>query len=168
MLEVETTNTKAKKLRLVQITANLESRLGGPVQVVVSINPYLNLEYENKLFVFGNCDIANLDCASLPTIRNNRYGLIKNWIPTHLRSQIMTADLFLIHGFYLFSTLLVLAIANRRSIFIMPHGSLELYQRNNSRLKKIVFDLIFKFFNRIRDVKFFVASIEEVKSVEKR
>ena len=168
MSEVETTNTEAKKLRLVQITANLESRLGGPVQVVINATRYLSLEYEIKLFVFGNCDIANINCASLPTIRNNRYGFIKNWIPTHIRSQLMTADLLLIHGFYLFSTLLGLAIANRGTIFIMPHGSLELYQRNNSRLKKIVFDLIFKFFNRIRDVKFLVGSIEEVKSVEKR
>ena len=74
MSEVETTNTEAKKLRLVQITANLESRLGGPVQVVINATRYLSLEYEIKLFVFGNCDIANINCASLPTIRNNRYG----------------------------------------------------------------------------------------------
>lgn len=168
MSEIKTKNPEAKKRLLVQVTATLESRLGGPTEVVINLNKYLGVEYENELLVFGNSDYVNIESECLPTIRNNRYGIIKNWLPMHVRRRIKTADILLVHGFYLFSTLLILIMANRRTIFIMPHGSLEPYQRHHSRLKKIIFDLIFKFFNHIRDVKFFVGSIEEVKGVEKR
>lgn len=153
--------------RIVQISSSLDRRLGGPATVVSESYSYINKEYGSKLIVFGTNDLIT-DATQVPTLFNNRYGIPKRLIDKKIIDDLKESDLILIHGFYLFSTLLVVSMTKKSRIMIMPHGSLEEYQQKTGKLRKMVFDwLILKRLGK-RKLIFMVASESEAICINRR
>jgi glycosyltransferase involved in cell wall biosynthesis len=153
--------------RIIQISPSLERRLGGPVAVVSELQSHLRAKYGSQLIVFGSNNLE-IDVLRIPTLFNNRYGVPKWFLKKSLVRNIRNADFILIHGYYLFSTLMIISIAKNSRIAVMPHGSLEEYQQGFSRYRKWIFDQFIK--NRLgkRKLHFFVASKPEALCVGRR
>lgn len=149
-------------LRITQVSASLDNKLGGPVQVVKNVGQHLSKCCEHKLIVFGTNNLSIKSNFNVPTIGQNRYGLFFKRLNTLIRTQIRTSDVLLVHGFYLYSTLVTIALAKASRIFVMPHGSLEPYQKNVGRFRKVVFDIFFRTLAFSRNVSFIVGSSDEV------
>lgn len=155
-------------LKLLQISASLESRLGGPVQVVKFSKEFLEKKFDQTLIIFGTSDENISNSISIPTFRSNRYGFFMTPLSKSIRTKFRDSDLILIHGFYLFSTLVSITLAKKSEIFIMPHGSLENYQNRNGRFRKRIFDACFKLLNKSRKIVFLVGSVEEINGVKSK
>ncbi len=148
-----------KKFRLLQVTSSLEARLGGPTNVVQQSSKFLMKFFNHKMVVFGSCqeDFADL---VVPTLLNNRYGFTLSK-RNDVKMLVDSSDVILVHGFYLYSTLLVLSLAQKKHVYVMPHGSLEPYGARTGRIRKALFDLIFRYLSRNRNVRFVCASSQE-------
>ena len=155
-------------LKLVQISASLDFKLGGPVSVVKGVNAEIEKYYNSSLLIFGKCEISLKNSLREKTLFDNRYGLISNLASTKFRSKLASADILLIHGYYLFSSLYALKFSKTRSVFIMPHGSLENYQAKRGVVRKRIFDFLFFRLLNGRQVKFLLGSNQEVSSVRER
>ena len=153
------------KRTLVQVSAALEKRLGGPPSVVWALKPYLSVYFEHDLFVFGKSDFVAQNIKTFPTILDNRFGLFLLPLRNQFRKRLANADILLVHGYYLFSTLYAVAVSKSESILLMPHGSLEAYQERKSKFRKRLFRLAMKFALGKRSIQFLVASEAEVESV---
>ena len=149
-------------LKLTQVSASLDNKLGGPVQVVNHVSRLLQEICDHELIVFGTEHSSTNRTFSVPTFRQNRYGLFFGKLKTPTRTQIRTSDVLLVHGFYLYSTLVTIALAKNSRIFVMPHGSLEQYQNSAGRFRKIVFDVFFRALAFFRNVAFVVGSPDEI------
>lgn len=148
-------------LKVVQFSNNLEVRLGGPPMVVAGIQSHFNSTYDHHLVIFGKSDFVFSNSTNIPTFKNNHYGFFWGVIPKSIRILIKEADVLILHEFYLYSNLLVIFLARKKKILIMPHGTFEIYQQQQSRIKKFVFDCIFKFFSRNSLISFIVATDSE-------
>lgn len=157
-----------KSRKLVQVSASLDPRLGGPVSVVQGVNHLLEKYFNLTNLVFGKCEIFLKTCLKEKTLFNNRYGLIFNLASSKFRSQLASADILLIHGYYLFSSLYALKFSKTPSVFIMPHGSLENYQAKRGTVRKRIFDILFFRLLNGREVTFLLGSNQEVPSVRER
>lgn len=159
---------KRQNIKIVVVSASLERRLGGPVAVVQGINKYLNAESETINLVFGTSDIDLAKVYTFKTFLNNRYGFTSRRTPKLFRDNLATADIILIHGYFLFSTILAIRYAKNGRIFVMPHGSLERYQSKRGVFRKRLFDYVFKITLGGRKFTFLVGSNSEVDSVIER
>mgnify|MGYP003345815155 CR=1 FL=1 len=121
--------------------------------------------FKVKLVIFGESEISGKDIFSVKTLFKNRFGLISQTIPKTIKDEFKETDVLLIHGFYLFSTLVSIYHSSTARIFIMPHGSLEIYQQLESRFRKKIFDSIFKRITLNRDLTFLLGSGSEVVGV---
>jgi glycosyltransferase involved in cell wall biosynthesis len=152
---------------IIQISASLDRRLGGPATVVSDTFPFINEKYGSELIVFGPNSLIK-DALQVSTLFNNRYGFPKKTLKKRISEKLKNADLVLIHGFYLFSTLLAVSIAKNSKIMILPHGSLEEYQQKTGRFRKAVFDwLLIKKLGK-RNLNFMVASDSEAHNINRR
>ena len=116
----------------------------------------------SQLVVFGEVD-GELDVEILPSLFNNRYGIPRKFIWNRAVSTLRKSEVIMIHGFYTYVTLFCLIYGKRSSkYFLMPHGSLENYQRAKSRTLKFLFRSIFLVLGQKRDFTFVVASEQEV------
>lgn len=149
-------------IKLTQVSASLDNKLGGPVQVVNHVSRLLEQNCDHELIVFGNQHLSTKRTFSVPTFRQNRYGLFFGKLNKPTRTQIRTSDVLLVHGFYLYSTLVTIWLAKNSRIFVMPHGSLEQYQNSTGRFRKIVFDVFFRALAFFRNVAFVVGSPDEI------
>lgn len=149
-------------LKVTQVSASLDNKLGGPVQVVNYVARLFKENCEHELIVFGTHHSSTQRPFSVPTFRQNRYGLFLGRLNTPARTRIRTSEVLLIHGFYLYSTLVTIALASNSRIFIMPHGSLEQYQNSTGRFRKIIFDIFFRTLAFSRNVAFVVGSSAEI------
>jgi len=154
---------------LLQVSSSLEKKLGGPTFLVRDSSIHFGNRFsEHKLFVFGSVDVdVDADLFVIPTFLNNRYGFSILVPVIKLHSLLREADVLIIHGFYLFSTLLTVLLSNSRTIFLMPHGSMEPYQEHSSRFRKLFFRMIFKSISSRHNIVFLVASSKEVSGVQK-
>lgn len=168
MSKFQTDVKHSSALKMSQISASLESRLGGPVQVVKLSNSFMEKSFDHTLIIFGTSDEDIPESIRVPTLRNNRYGFFITPLTKSVRQNIRDSDLILIHGFYLFSTLVSIALTKKSKIFIMPHGSLENYQNSSGRFRKLLFDSCFKFLNKSREIEFLVGSAEEINGVTRK
>lgn len=157
-----------KPRKLVQVSASLDPRLGGPVSVVDGLNNQLEKHFEHSLLVFGNSLITVPRVIQEKALFGNRYGLIINLGSRILQSELKSADILLIHGYFLFSTLFALKFTTTPNVFIMPHGSLENYQSNRGKFRKRIFDFFFFKFLGNREITFLLGSNQEVASVRER
>lgn len=151
----------AKESKILQFSNNLEVRLGGPPMVVLGIHPYLETRFNHNLVIFGKSDFLFPNVINIPTVNNNHYGFFWGVLPKKIRKLIAEADLLILHGIYLYSNLWVMFLAKNKDILVMPHGTFEIYQQQKSRIRKFIFDLIFKFISRNCRISFIVATESE-------
>jgi glycosyltransferase involved in cell wall biosynthesis len=154
---------------LLQVSSSLEQKLGGPTFIVQESSIHVGKRFSrNRLLIFGNVDIKiETETLIIPTLGGNRFGFP---IWTKLREAknfIRTSNFILIHGFYLFSTLLVIYLSNSRTLFLMPHGSMEPYQEKFSKLRKLIFRFLFRLITNRKNIVFLVASRREIQGVKK-
>jgi len=153
------------QLILTQITCSLADSLGGPTRVVKESHLRFSRFLESNLVVFGEVD-GKTDADIFPSLFNNRYGIPRKFIWNRAVYNLKKSDIILIHGFYTFATLFSLIHGKRNSrYFLMPHGSLEDYQRAKSKLLKFLFRGIFMILVRKYDFTFVVASEQEKLSI---
>lgn len=151
--------------RLLQISCSLTDSLGGPTRVVKESHLRLNGSMDAKLVVFGEFD-GDTPADVFPSLFNNRYGVPRKLFWNRAVGTLRTSDVVLIHGFYTFVTLFSLVHGKRNSkYFLMPHGSLEVYQSVKSKFFKFFFRSIFMILIRNRHFSFVVASEQEKLSI---
>lgn len=128
---------------------------------------HLKRLFEHNLVVFGEID-EDIGANVFPSLFNNRYGLPQEFIRNTSVDTIKESDVILIHGFYTFVTLFTLLHGKRNSkYYLMPHGSLEVYQSAKNRLLKFLFRCVFATLVRNRDFTFAVASEQEKLSIRR-
>jgi glycosyltransferase involved in cell wall biosynthesis len=154
--------------KLVQVSASLDSKLGGPVSVVVGLSKHLRKHFEHSLLIFGHSLMTEMDAIQEKTLFGNRYGLITNLGSKIFKSELKSADILLIHGYFLFSTMFALKFSTAPKVFIMPHGSLENYQAKRGLVRKRIFDFLFFKLLDGRQVTFLLGSNQEESSVRER
>lgn len=158
-----------RQTTLIQVSSSVTSQLGGPSFVVDQTSPLLDNHFDHSLIIFGNSNFEFYDAPvyNKPTFLGNRFGFFFGTLKPELRQMIKDADIILIHGFYLFSTLIALKNSDSKRIFIMPHGSLEPYQELKSKFRKYIFRLFVLKVLGNRSLNFIVATESEVNGVRK-
>ncbi len=156
--------SQAKKY-LVQVSASLHPKFGGPHAVVAGTHPRLQRYYDCPLLVFGFSTLQGTNIHENPTFLNNRFGFSFRRPNRNTRNSLRNADILLLHGFYLWSTLVSIHYSKTNNVFLMPHGSLERYQEKNGGFKKHLFTLVVGFLLKSRRIHFLVGSEMEVSSV---
>ncbi len=154
--------------KLVRITYSLDPTLGGPYSVVKNTSRPLAAEFEMTTVVFGSSDLDQKRFLVHPTAKSNHYGFYFKPLPRNIKRIIRESEILLIHGYYLFSTLVSVHLFSRGDIFLMPHGTFELYQQSKGRARKKVFDLVLKFLLRGRNIHFIVATESEILGVRRK
>lgn len=155
----------AKNRTLIQVSASLNPKLGGPHSVVLATREFLNAHFDYQLLVFGSCDIQKEDVSVIPTFKNNRYGFSLRRIQRYGVGKFRNSEILLIHGFYLYSTLIAIILFPTKNVFLMPHGSLEEYQQKKGRFRKYVFRQLLKILLRGRKIHFLLGSESEKISI---
>lgn len=168
MGKLENLDDKLEKLKVVQISASLDSALGGPSQIVTQTSWYFRKHFEHVLIVFGVQNLSIESAFTVPTFRQNRYGLFFRKLNIVIRNKIYSSNVLLVHGFYLYCNLIAIALAEESRILIMPHGSLESYQNRTGRCRKMIFDRLFSILARFRNISFIVGSADEVAGVRSK
>lgn len=153
-------------LKLTQVSCSLSDSLGGPTRVVKESHIRIASLCNSKLVVFGqSADYSGVEV--FPSLFNNRYGLPRKFLWNRSVEYLKDSDVILMHGFYTFATLFALTHGERDSRYLlMPHGSLEDYQRAKSKLLKFIFRMIFAVLIRNRDFTFVLASEEEKPAIQ--
>jgi glycosyltransferase involved in cell wall biosynthesis len=152
----------ATRARIFQATNNLEARFGGPPFVVKGIQDTLDKDFSHNLIVFGETDFRNSNSINIPTFLNNHYGFFLGFLPREVKNMIKASDLILLHGFYLYSNLMILFQCRDKKIALMPHGTFEIFQQKKSPMRKFIFDCVFNFLIRKNSLRIFVASDSEI------
>lgn len=155
----------AKNRTLVQVSASLNPKMGGPHSVVLATREFLSTHFDYKLVVFGSCTIQAEDVCVIPTFKNNRYGFSLRRILRYDVKDFRNSEILLIHGFYLYSTLIAISLFPTEHIFLMPHGSLEEYQQKRGKFRKYVFRNLLKILLRGRKIHFLLGSEPEKISI---
>lgn len=155
------------KKKILQVTAALDIKLGGPTRVVNDTFAILNEKLGTQLIVFGAAGVENLELQVNATFRDNRYGLVLIRPSKEIRISMQESSIVLIHGFYLASTLYALHYAKTRNVFLMPHGSLEEYQEARGPVRKYIFRKLFLLLSGDRRIHFMVGSESETISIRR-
>lgn len=160
-----------EKRRLVQVSGKLDDKLGGPVTAFKGTLPFITKYFETDLLVFGSHSLDLISYNSVQThatFLDNRYGLSFRKTAKKILQIVDSANLILIHGFYLASTIRVLRISPQLTpIFIMPHGSLESHQEKENRFSKYLFKKIFNLVTSKKRVVFITATYKEAANISK-
>ncbi len=154
-----------RSYELLQISATLDSKIGGPVHVIKQSGVLLDSFFTHKLIIIGNSNDYRGNHQSLPALLNNRYGLPKPSRIHILKREIDNSEALLIHGFFLFSTIITCLFSKSQIIYLMPHGSLEMYGRHKSFFRKAIFKLLLGFSTKLDDIHFIVASQSEADQI---
>jgi glycosyltransferase involved in cell wall biosynthesis len=155
----------SRTFKVVQISASLDPELGGPHKVVDETHKFLQEKYLAQLLIFGTSVGTYKNSIVNSTSNNNRYGFVLGIPRIEARLAIKQATIILIHGYYLWSTLIALYFSSTRNIFLMPHGSLELYQAKKGKFRKIIFKKLCNLLLKDRSIHFLVGSSSESVSV---
>lgn len=149
--------------KFTQISASVDMSLGGPSAVVIDTHELFSRSLKNyRLLIFGQSELLNKHFSRASTILNNRFGLIWNILNPTFISTLKNSDTVLIHGYYLFSTIYSLTIYRGENIYLMPHGTFELYQQSKHTIRKLIFSVCLNFVLNKRKIHFITASETEV------
>ncbi len=155
-------------MNFVQVSASLQPKLGGPCAVVLGTNPHFSNHYNSTLIVFGTSTINSSHVQINSTFFKNRFGF-RFKIPNRISRRSMNdADILMIHGYYLWSTLLAIHYSKCQDVYLMPHGSLEQYQDKNGKFRKKLFNKIAKYLLKERTLHFLLGSDAEMLSVRNK
>ncbi len=128
---------------------------------------FLTDHFNQTLLVFGKASKNSDNLISIPTLFNNKYGFALKPFKNSELSTLRNTDILLLHGFYVFSTLIALKLCPTPHIFLMPHGSLEEYQEKRGRWRKYIFRKVVTNLLGTRKIHFLLASNLEQASVLK-
>jgi glycosyltransferase involved in cell wall biosynthesis len=154
-------------MNLLQVSTHATAENGGPFRVVTQLHSiFLNdiSTSHNQLINFGPIDeeLTKFKCISYSTFANNAYGISKKLVSSKFIRAIRTSDLILIHGFYLLPTFMSIYWATTKiEIFLMPHGSLDIYQEKYRKLPKSIFKFLLRYISRNKNITIICASITE-------
>ena len=151
-----------------RITYSLDPALGGPYGVVKNTSGPLAANFEMTTVVFGSSDLGQTSFLVHPTAKSNHYGFYLKPLPRNIKRIIKDSEILLIHGYYLFSTLISVHLFSREDIYLMPHGTFEIYQQSKGGSRKKVFDLVLKFLLKGRKIHFIVATDAEILGVRQK
>lgn len=154
-------DTSDSKESLLQVFASLDIKLGGPVSVFMNIIPYLEQNFDLCTFVVGSVQENAKINENKTSFLGNRFGFFMTRTNKNLKQKIRDSDIILLHGYYLFTTLFVIAKTRSTRIFVMPHGSLELYQHNRRAITKKLFNFAIRIALRKRPLEFLLATESE-------
>jgi len=152
-------------IRITQISSGLNRTLGGPSSVVLSSASRFRNLTEHLLIVFGQSPNLPSNCLQVEVARNNRYGFYASKTPGAVKNALQDTEVLLVHGFYLYSTLMAVKYSKTNAIFLMPHGSLEHYQEKKNKIRKWIFCRYLEYYLRGRKIHFLVASESEITSI---
>jgi len=156
------------QVKLVQVSSSILSELGGPSFVVAQVSQLLDLAFNHSLLIFGASQLKTTNKKfTQPTFLKNRFGFFFGFPSPTMRHELKYADLLLIHGFYLYSTLISIMFCHSKTIYIMPHGALEPLQERKSKIRKRIFRLILAMILRKRKLVFLVATKKEIQGVRR-
>lgn len=161
------------ELKILQIACEMTEVQGGPTRSALAVAGYLPVEH--KFAIVGNVDsktetLLNSSGVSFEKIQsdfNNLSGFCFRDLPK-LAKMIRESDIVISHGFYTFPTLISCMAGKKKSIYVMPHGSLEEYQWGHSKIKKSLFDRLIGLSSNFKKIIFTVATIEESHSIRKK
>lgn len=160
---------RIEEFRILQVSASASEILGGPSKVVVAVSGYLKkMNPKNSTLVFGQNSLELPNATEIKTLFGNRFGFPSNFFSQRMRRIISNHEILIVHGFYLYSTIYSIYISKSNSIFLMPHGSLELYQEQRGKIKKKIFLYFLEKSLRGRKIHFILGSESEVSSVRKK
>ena len=166
-------NNSKKELSILQVACEMTTSQGGPTRSALDVSSYLPRGHQ--FAIVGNIDsstesILNSGGILYRNLRsdfNNMSGLCLRDLP-ELIKMIRRNDVIISHGFYTFPTLISCILGKDKTVYLMPHGSLEEYQWDRSKLSKIFFDRLIKFSSSFKQVIFTCATIEESHSIKKK
>jgi glycosyltransferase involved in cell wall biosynthesis len=153
------------KKTLSQVSGSLHPNLGGPTTVIMNTTYRFSDFYIYNSIVFGSSiDGFDTKCIN-PTFLNNRFGFNFRIPNKNSRRILKSSDIIIIHGYYLWSTLIALYYSATPNIFLMPHGSLERYQNKKGKFRKYIFRKIATILLGNRSMHFLVGSESEILSI---
>jgi len=166
-------NNSKKELSIIQIACEMTTSQGGPTRSALDLAKYLPSAH--TFTVVGNIDSSTKSILSSGRISyrnlrsdfNNMSGFCLRDLP-ELIKMIRKSDVIVCHGFYTFPTLVSCILGKDKAVYLMPHGSLEEYQWDRSKLRKIFFDRLIKFSSNFKQIIFTCATIEESHSIKKK
>jgi glycosyltransferase involved in cell wall biosynthesis len=160
-------------ISVLQIACEMTELQGGPTRSALDLATYLPVEH--IFAVVGKMDsrtfsLLNSSGISPLLIRsdfNNRSGFCFRDLPK-LIGLIRSHDVTISHGFYTLPTLISCIVGREKSVYVMPHGSLEEYQWSSGKIKKILFDSLIKLTTKFGQLTFTVATLEESRSIKRK
>lgn len=163
--DYDNTVKEDNKREILQVCGSLNVKLGGPTRAISDSFSELSRRFHTQVLVFGTIDKIEISMYVNRTFRDNRYGFVLPRPNSEARKEIRDAQILLIHGFYLASTIYSLYYSKTRNIFLMPHGSLEKYERKKSKIRKFFFRKVISILSRGRTIHFMVGSNAEVTAI---
>lgn len=159
--------------QILQIACEMTESQGGPTRAALHVATYL--DRNQSLTIVGKVDsstISMLDSSKLSPLMirsdfNNKSGFCIRDLPKLIR-LIRSHDVIISHGFYTFPTLISCMLGKGKSIYVMPHGSLEEYQWSHGKIKKAFFNGLISHTSTFRNLTFTVATLEESRSIKKK
>jgi glycosyltransferase involved in cell wall biosynthesis len=145
-------------MKLLQVTAALETSFGGPPNVV--LNSHKNLMdagFDTSLLVVGqrsssfheNPEIQKIlgdNVHLFPSRKSGLHGKVLSFREIiKFYKLIVQSDCVLTHQLYNFQNIYLMIIAKsvNKPIILMPHGTLTHYQKNQHRFRKLLVDDVF-------------------------
>jgi glycosyltransferase involved in cell wall biosynthesis len=144
--------------RILQVTVGLDEKLGGPPEVTYDIAEYLKRK-SSLLIIIGAVSRSysqrlqsdGITFSRIKSFTQNSYGAMTFGGILKYRRMLREAEIVFHHGFYLWSLLITLLLARKKSkCFVMPHGSLDPYGQTKNRIPKRLFRSIFRLLQRRR------------------
>jgi glycosyltransferase involved in cell wall biosynthesis len=146
---------RRERIRVLQVAATIAPRDGGPPVVTLELNRSLTRRGHSVKLVTTDSDGAGR-FDSVDAVRDRSADLDIEICRVHaprrlktsvglwraIRRELPSRDIVHIHGIYYFSSWIAAREARRAGVpyVIAPHGTLEPYQRQKSRLVKWVWD----------------------------
>jgi glycosyltransferase involved in cell wall biosynthesis len=160
--------------KYLQVVSNYDSAIGGPYQVANALSNYFDKNFlDGKIMTIGSKSQretqANNAVIQLNNNFANKYGFSFKLGNKKNRSLFKNTEIIFLHGFYLYSTLLiVLLVPAKCRIIIFPHGSLNAKQQKKGILRKKIFRLLFRLASSNKSIKFIVGSMQEENDLKKQ
>lgn len=152
-----------RQIQVLQLVNTLDVKDGGPPVAVHSLQDiFMERSIGSRIFVVASSNSHSKVLGFGRRAQETVGSLLK------VRKLICDADVVLIHGYYLYwiPVLALLAYSLKVPTALSPHGSLSRRQRQFSRRKKFIFDLLLGRLTRRAVDIFVVGSTQEARELE--
>jgi glycosyltransferase involved in cell wall biosynthesis len=145
-------------MRILSIAASLKKRHGGSTRATIELSTLLDSNFDHELLLIGQNETQYSPHMQFKNLFGNDYGIPEIRFIKEMK-KMKEYELIILHGFYLFTTLIALVLVKRR-IWIILHGGLD--DKDTNRLAKRMFNYIFRIIARNRDVCLIATSFQEM------